>query len=113
MSTVVIAGNIGKVEHRMTQAGKGLTKISVAETHYVLAEKKTVWYTVTIWDSNTNSSWSALDKGDKIIVIGTLNKRSYKKADGSDGVENELTPYKIEKILMTSGSSSIEDDIAF
>lgn len=96
-----IQGNLGKdPELRELADGKKFTRFSVATTESYKDRNgqtvnETVWHDVVAWGKLAETSKSSLAKGNKVIVEGKLNKKSYKDANGNDKQAIELVAKEI------------------
>jgi single-strand DNA-binding protein len=85
---IQFTGHIGKsAEIKTTANGKTYTNLTVASTprkkvNGEWADGETVWFNVTYWGSVPEIVYQ---KGAKVIVVGTLETKSYEK----DGVEKK------------------------
>jgi single-strand DNA-binding protein len=83
--TLILVGNLGNdPEMRYIANGQAVTKFSVATNRqYKNSEgqtvKETVWFRVSVWGKQAESSNNFLKKGSKVLIEGRLN------ADPSSG----------------------------
>ncbi len=97
---VIIIGNLGRdPEKRYTQAGRALTRFSVAATTRRRDKEgnwqdHTEWFNVTAFDRQAESLADRLVKGSRVYVEGRLESRTYDGANGRgfamDVVANEV-----------------------
>jgi single-strand DNA-binding protein len=102
--TIIIAGNLGKdPEMRYTPSGQAVTSFNVATNrNYTDSNgqqvKETIWFRVSVWGKQAESTHNYLKKGSKVIVEGRLladpvsgGPRIYKRSDGSSGASFEIS----------------------
>jgi len=137
--TIIIAGNLGKdPEMRYTPSGQAVTSFNVATNrNYTDANgqqvKETIWFRVSVWGKQAESTHNYLKKGSKVIVEGRLiadpatgGPRIYKRSDGSSGASFEITASNVRFLSSRTESgeqgtgaeevesgSSAEDDLPF
>jgi len=96
MKNITIAGNIGKdAVTRTTQGGDSVTGFSVAVEERG-ADKRTVWFDVSLWGKRGSALAQYLTKGTRVAVAGDLSTREH------DG-RTYLTVRASEVTLMGSG----------
>jgi single-strand DNA-binding protein len=138
--TIIIAGNLGKdPEMRYTPSGQAVTSFNVATNrNYTDSNgqqvKETIWFRVSVWGKQAESTHNYLKKGSKVIVEGRLvadpatgGPRIYKRTDGSSGASFEISASNVRFISSRSeggeqagggedvdaGGSAAEDDLPF
>ncbi len=137
--TIIIAGNLGKdPEMRYTPSGQAVTSFNVATNrNYTDSNgqqvKETIWFRVSVWGKQAESTHNYLKKGSKVIVEGRLvadpttgGPRIYKRTDGSSGASFEISASNVRFISSrTEGSepgavgedvdtgAAAEDDLPF
>lgn len=83
MNSITIAGNVGKTpELRQLQSGDSLLFFSVADNWTEKGEKKTTWYSCSIWGERAIKLQPHIKKGDNITVCGMLRPHSYTGREG-------------------------------
>ena len=83
MNIITIAGNVGKQpELRQLQSGDSLLFFSVADNWTEKGEKKTTWYSCSIWGERAIKLQPHIKKGDNITVCGMLRPHSYTGREG-------------------------------
>ncbi len=100
LSKAIVIGNLGRdPEKRYTQAGRALTRFSVAATTRRKDkdgnwQDHTEWFNVTVFDRQAESLADRLAKGNRVYVEGRLESRMYDGANGRgfamDIVANEV-----------------------
>lgn len=87
-ANINFVGNLGgDPELRFTPSGAAVVNFSVG-----VAERKrdgdqwvdgeTTWYRCNAWRTLAENIAESLNKGDRVLVIGTLKSRSYERTDG-------------------------------
>ena len=83
MNNITIAGNVGKTpDLRQLQSGDSLLYFSVADNWTEKGEKKTTWYSCSIWGERAIKLHPHIRKGDNITVCGMLRPHSYTGREG-------------------------------
>jgi len=137
--TIIIAGNLGRdPEMRYTPSGQAVTSFNVATNrNYTDSNgqqvKETIWFRVSVWGKQAESTHNYLKKGSKVIVEGRLiadpasgGPRIFKRSDGSSGASFEINASTVRFLSSrTEGNepaaggedletgSSVEDDLPF
>ena len=102
--TIIIIGNLGKdPEMRYTPSGQAVTSFSVATNrNYTDSNgqqvKETIWFRVSVWGKQAESTHNYLKKGSKVVVEGRLTAdpttggpRIFKRADGTSSASFEIS----------------------
>jgi len=114
---ITLVGNLGSVpEMRYAPNGKPVTNFSLATNRQYTASngekvKETVWWRVSVWDSQAEACNNYLKQGSKVLVEGRMNHdketggpRVYKKSDDTYGSNYELVADRVV-FLNTKGDS--------
>lgn len=88
---ITIVGNAGsEPELRYTPTGSGVANFSVAVTprHFdktsnTWSDGDTTWYRVNAWNQLAENVAESIRKGDRVIVLGSLENREWEDADGN------------------------------
>ena len=84
MNVITIAGNVGKSpEMRQLQSGDSVLQFSVADNWQEKGEKKTAWYSCSIWGERAIKLQPHIRQGDKITICGQLRPREYDDKNGT------------------------------
>lgn len=122
MNNIEIRGNLGRdAEHRATASGKGLVRLSVADSP---KDGVTIWWNVTVWeDAPGYGAAQSLAKGEYIEVRGWVKAREWTDNAGVKRTALDVTAKEIEKIVgnatktVTDGPKPLggprNDDIPF
>lgn len=100
INRVVLFGNLGvDPELRATQGGQTILKLRLATTEgYLDKEKnlveKTEWHDVTVFGARAEGLARVLNKGDKLLVEGSLRYSSYEK-DGITRYRSEVVAREV------------------
>jgi single-strand DNA-binding protein len=135
--TIIIVGNLGRdPEMRYTPSGQAVTNFNVATSRQYTASdgtlvKETIWFRVSAWGKQAETSNQYLRKGSKVLVEGRLvpdmatgGPRTFTRQDGTTGAAFEVSAAtirflssrgEVEGELPTgeTGGASGEDDIPF
>lgn len=104
MSAITIEGNLTKdPDLRFTPNGVAVCEISVAENRTFdlngAQERRTDFYDVKVWRAQGENAAASLKKGDRIVVVGRLERRSWE--DQATG----QTRYRYDVIAQSVGAS--------
>jgi single-strand DNA-binding protein len=96
---ITIVGNVGQdPEMRYTPGGNAVVRISVAvpqrrlnKTTGQYEDTGTTWHTVIAWRGLAENVASSIQRGQRVIVIGTIASRDYERGDGSNATAWEVT----------------------
>jgi len=103
MNQVIMIGFIGQDAEFKELEKSSLLRFSVAtdDGYYDNIKKewisKTTWHNIVAWGKIAESN-AVLSKGEKVLIMGRLVSREYKKDDGSNQRVVEVNAYKIEKM---------------
>lgn len=87
MNTITVIGNVGRdPELRVTASGLQVITFSVADTIGKDDKKTTVWHDIKAFGEQAENVAARVTKGQRVVVIGRLNKEKY---TGKDGVEKQ------------------------
>jgi single-strand DNA-binding protein len=104
LADITLTGNLGSdSELTFTPNGKAKLEFSVGDTPRRLNQQtnqwedagETTWWRVTEWEAKAEFWAEHLQKGTKVLVIGTAGVRTYEKKDGSKGFSAEIKPKTI------------------
>jgi single stranded DNA-binding protein len=119
MQKVRLQGNLGSdPEVRFTQDGKEVVSFRIAcnQRNPKTPDKpKTTWYRCTIFNNDRNDFWLAerakeLEKGNAVLVAGTLDIGEFERQDGSKGTSLDVR--FIEELYVLRPRAAREVDAA-
>lgn len=105
MANVTVVGNIGQdVELKFTTSGQPVATINLAESRRWKnsdgeEKESTTWWRIVSWGSLAENIADSLGKGDRVLVSGRAEIRSFKDADGNDKWVTEITAYDVAPSL--------------
>jgi len=134
--TIIIVGNLGRdPEMRYTQSGQAVTNISVATSrNYTSSDgtrvDETVWFRVSVWGRQAETTNQYLRKGMKVLVEGRLvpdkstgGPRIWTRQDGTPAASFEINASTVRFLTPRgeaeadtphdSGQAAADDDIPF
>jgi len=99
VNNITVIGNVGRdPELRYANSGTAVLKFSVADTIGKDENKKTTWHDITVFGEMAENVGSALGKGQRVIVMGRLQKSKY---TGRDGVEKEKAEIVADDVALS------------
>jgi len=99
VNTITVIGNVGRdPELRYANSGTAVLKFSVADTIGRDDNKKTTWHDITVFGEMAENVGSALSKGQRVIIMGKLQKSKYM---GRDGVEKEQAEIVADDVALS------------
>ena len=99
MNNITVIGNVGRdPELRYANSGTAVLKFSVADTIGKDDNKKTTWHDITVFGEMAENVGSALSKGQRVIIMGKLQKSKYM---GRDGVEKEKAEIVADDVALS------------
>jgi single-strand DNA-binding protein len=99
VNNITVIGNVGRdPELRYANSGTAVLKFSVADTIGKDDNKKTTWHDITVFGEMAENVGSALGKGQRVIVMGRLQKSKYM---GRDGVEKEKAEIVADDVALS------------
>jgi single-strand DNA-binding protein len=112
MSDIVVVGNMGsEPELRFSQAGKAILSFSLAEGHRKKVNGEwedagTTWRRVTVWEDKAELYAEHLSKGQRVMVQGSEELKTFETKEGGEGKSLELTARNIGIIPKASKGQS-------
>lgn len=112
--TIAVAGVVGSTpERRTTAKGTELATFRLA-SHLRRFDREegrwvdtgTNWYTVAAWRRLGRNVLDSIEKGDRVIVTGSLRVSTYERQDGSTGTAVDLVAHHIGHDL-TAGTTKL------
>lgn len=98
-NTITIIGNLTRdPELRSTNTGKNNTTFSIAVTRKWEGGEQTSFFDCVAWNGLADNIASSFNKGDRIIVTGRLEQRSWDTKEGEKR-------YKVEVVVADAGAS--------
>jgi single-strand DNA-binding protein len=117
--TIIIVGNLGKdPEMRYLPSGQAVTSFNVATNRQYTGSdgqpvKETIWFRVSVWGKQAESSNQYLKKGSKVLVEGRLTPdpatggpRLWTRQDGTAAASFEVTAATV-RFLSSRGDGDI------
>jgi single-strand DNA-binding protein len=99
VNNITVIGNVGRdPELRYANSGTAVLKFSVADTIGKDENKKTTWHDITVFGEMAENVGSALGKGQRVIVMGRIQKSKY---IGRDGVEKEKAEIVADDVALS------------
>ncbi len=90
-ATIIITGRLARSpEAKSTNTGKMMSKLTIPVDSGFGDNKKTTWWTVTVWGRRASVANQYLQKGSWVTVTGRPEVRTYDKKDGSQGFSAEV-----------------------
>ena len=100
MNRVTLLGRLGKdPETRTSQAGKAVTKFSLATDRGWGEKKTTDWHACVCFDKTAEIAAKFLAKGRQVAVEGCV---SYRKWDKDDGTTANITEILVDRLELIS-----------
>lgn len=96
MNRVTLLGNLGAdPELRMTQGGQAVLHLRIATSESYLdrnkvRQERTEWHRVSLWGNRAEALGKILAKGERVLVEGRLQTRSYDDKDGRKVYQTEV-----------------------
>ena len=108
--TIIFVGTLGRdPELRFTPEGKPVTSLNVAVDDGYGDKKSTIWFRVSAWGKQAETTNQYLRKGSRVLVEGRLvpdaatgSPRIFSKQDGTQGSSYEVSATTV-KFLTPKG----------
>jgi single-strand DNA-binding protein len=106
LNRVILLGNLGAdPELRMTGGGTAVLKLRLATSETYLdrnkqRQERTEWHRVVVWGRRAEALGKILNKGDRLLVEGSLRTSSY---DDKDGHKKYTTEVIASNIVLSGG----------
>jgi single-strand DNA-binding protein len=107
--TIILVGNLGKdPEMRYTPSGQAVTSLNIATNRTYKGSdgnpvKETIWFRVSVWGKQAESTNQYLRKGSKVLVEGRLTPdratggpRIFTRQDGTTGSSFEVSATSVQ-----------------
>lgn len=107
--TIILVGNLGKdPEMRYTPSGQAVTSLNIATNRTYKGSdgnpvKETIWFRVSVWGKQAESTNQYLKKGSKVLVEGRLTPdratggpRIFTRQDGTTGSSFEVSATSVQ-----------------
>jgi single-strand DNA-binding protein len=99
MNTVTVAGNLTRdPEVKIFDSGKKVATFSIAVNRRVKEEEYVSYLDVNAWEQ-LGENCSCLKKGDRVIVAGRLDQRSWEDKEGNKKSKIEITATEVSASL--------------
>jgi single-strand DNA-binding protein len=106
MNRVILIGRLGKdPETRSTQAGKTISKFSLATDSGFGESKKTDWHQVVCFDRSAEIAAEFLAKGRQVAVEGRISYQEWEKPEGGKGYKTEIICDRLEFVGSPAGET--------
>lgn len=97
MNKIIIIGNVtNQPELKGTQSGNKVCSFGVAVNERRGGEDNTTFFRVSAWNKLGETCVTYLQKGKKVMVMGSVSGRGYTKSDGSVGVSLDINAQDVE-----------------
>lgn len=96
-SFITVAGNITRdPEIRFSENGKPIVRFGLAETYRDKNKnERTSFYDVTVFGTSATNTAESLQKGQRVIVAGRQEVRTFDRNDGTKGSVTEIVADEI------------------
>ena len=136
--TIILVGNLGRdPEMRYTPSGQAVTTLNVATNRQYTGSdgnpvKETIWFRVSVWGKQAETSNNFLKKGSKVLVEGRLvpdlstgGPKTFTRQDGSAGASYDVSANTVRflssrgeteggyQVSESPGTAGEEGDIPF
>ena len=119
-NNVTLIGNLGSdIELRQLKSGQTVGNVNIAVTRTYTSKagdttKETSWFRLVVWAQQAERMAERLRKGDKVLVEGRLQSRSYEAKDGSkrEIVEINVSSYQQIGYKNTSTQAVNDNELA-
>ena len=114
LNSVQLAGRVGKdPDLSYTQSGKAVCKFSLATSFKYndssgTKQEKVTWHNIVIWGKLAEITKEYLNKGDIVLLEGTIDNRSY---DDQAGAKKYISEVIVKNIQFGPKNSSKETDL--
>ena len=111
MNKVYLIGNLTR-DPEVSETGSGLTlcRFSIAVNRNYSSsdgERQTDFFNITVWRALAENCGKYLKKGSKVVVVGSLQNRSY---EDKDGIKRNVTDIVANEVEFLSSKNSGEGD---
>jgi single-strand DNA-binding protein len=107
MSSIIVKGNIGSDPELkwVKRDGEDVAVVSFSVAYTPKSKKdgkytegETTWYRVTQWRDKAEAAADNFQKGDKVLVWGTLKQSTYEAKDGTKKTSLEINADEVGRI---------------
>ena len=91
MNNIYIVGRIGRdPELRFSTSGMAVANFSVATTRKKNDAEETTWFDCVSFGEQAENYVASFPKGSRVIVIGRIEIKEYKKSDGTEAKKTQI-----------------------
>lgn len=114
--TVILCGNVGKVDSSYTPKGEMLTKFSLAVNIGYGETKRTNWYNCAVWGKQGEMAQKLLKVGSRLVVEGKQEIKEWTDKEGNkkQSIEVTVTDFNVfggKKADETESSTSVSANV--
>ena len=112
MNRVTLCGRVGKQpESRFTTSGAQVVTFSLATSEKFKnksgeKQEDTTWHNLVMWQKLAEIAEKYIQKGDKLLIEGKINNRSYDDRDGNKKYISEVIVSNLEMLGSRQDSQS-------
>ncbi len=111
MNKIIITGNVTNApEMKGTPSGHNVCSFGVAVNERRGGQDNTTFFRVSAWNKLGETCMTYLQKGKKVMVIGSVSGRGYTKSDGSVGVSLDINAQDIEFLSPRDNEAQYQHD---
>lgn len=116
MNKVFLTGNLTRdPEFSTTPSGISLCKFGLAVNRPYSKEKEVDFFSIIVWRGLAENCYKYLKKGNKVTIIGSIQTRTYDKADGTKASTFDIQADDVEFLTtkqetnnVSGGSKTVE-----
>lgn len=106
-TTVTLAGNLTRdPELRFTPGGQAVCNFGIAINRG--KDKPGEFFDVTVWEEQAETVSESLAKGDRVVIVGRLQQRSWETDAGDKRSKVEVVAYEVGPSLRWARVPTIE-----
>lgn len=116
LNRVTLLGNLGAdPELRMTQGGQAVLHLRIATSESYLdrnkvRQERTEWHRVSLWGNRAEALGKILAKGERVLVEGRIQTRSYDDKDGKKVYQTEVVATNVVLCGGRAGGRSVAEE---
>lgn len=115
LSSITIIGNTsGPPRQEVSQSGTNYSIVNVAVNRkdYKTGQSKPVWYSVTLWGTQSDFWSDKVNQGDKVCAVGDFYNEPYLNKDGNPAVSNRISAKNFLKLNYSEAPQAAQPQVA-
>ena len=110
---IMLTGNLGRDPETRQAGDQEVCNLAVAVNRKTKGDEITDWFSVSVWGKQAASCQQYLAKGSQVIVVGTLEPRTYTDKGGATKISLDVNAREVHFGAKPSPEAKADDSIPF